>query len=337
MRNIIRHLTKSKAEKQAELISAYVDRALPARAQQQFEQALARDAELQAAVRQQQAIQTALRQLPRQRAPRSFALDPALYGRAPMAPAWQPFPILRAATALAMLLLVAVLAFDLGVVRPGSLGQPEMAMTQVEVESFAAEPAEEAAMAPAVEEPAVEQPAAEQLAIQGEEGEVIATVPGTASEEALMGAAESANDVEDQATATDSAGEAAPSQGALESEAEEDAENSLGMARILTETEATAVAVPTLESLPPPMPTAAVSPAATDTAAATDTTPAGIAAAPAATTGASSAADEDITPLPAAPPAPLLPSRMLFLAAEIFLGAAVLGLALAAWWARRRS
>ncbi len=333
MRNIIRHLTKSKAEKQAELISAYVDRALPARAQQQFEQALARDAELQAAVRQQQAIQTALRQLPRQRAPRSFALDPALYGRAPMAPAWQPFPILHAATALAMLLLVAVLAFDLGVVRPGSLGQPEMAMTQVEVESFAAEPAEEAAMAPAV----AEEPTAEQLAIQGEEGEVIATVPGTASEEALMGAVESANDVEDQATATDSAGEAAPIQGALESEAEEDAENSLGMARILTETEATAVAVPTLESLPPPMPTAAVSPAATDTAAATDTTPAGIAAAPAATTGASSAADEDITPLPAAPPAPLLPSRTLFLAAEIFLGAAVLGLALAAWWARRRS
>ena len=347
MRNIIRHLTKSKAEKQAELISAYVDRALPARAQQQFEQALAHDAGLQEAVRQQRAIQAALRQLPRQRAPRSFALDPALYGRAQMPPVWQPFPILRAATALAMLLLVAVLAFDLGVARPGSLPQPDMAVTQVEVESFAAEPAEEAAMAPAAaeepaaEQPASEEPAAEQLAIQEEGGELIATVPTAATEEALASAAESANAAEDQATATDSAGEAAPSQGALESEAVEGAENSLGMARILTETTATAAAVPTLESAPPPMPTAAIPPAATDTAAAAadaaitaPSPPAGIAAAPAATASAPSTADQDMA---ASPPAPLLPSRTLFLAAEIFLGAAVLGLALAAWWARRRS
>lgn len=305
MRNIIHHLTKSKADRQAELISAYVDRALPARAQQQFEQALTRDADLQAEVRQQRAVQAALRQLPRQRAPRSFMLDPALYGRAQMAPTWQPFPVLRAATAMMALLLVAVLAFDLGVVQRSGLEQSaSIAMTAAQEESFAEEAAaldalpatvreEDAAMEPAAEEPA----AAMLLA----EPEVVAT------EDAMMTAEES------EAAETDAAGEAAPQPGEMESATADDTGNSLGMARILTETATAAATLPTLESAPLP-------------ATATTSPPTAIAAAP------------EQTIAPQATPQPALPlsSRTIFLITEIFLGAVVLGLALATWQARRR-
>lgn len=310
MRNIIHHLTKSKADRQAELISAYVDRALPARAQQQFEQALTRDADLQAEVRQQRAVQAALRQLPRQRAPRSFMLDPALYGRAQMAPTWQPFPVLRAATAMMALLLVAVLAFDLGVVQRSGLEQSaSIAMTAAQEESFAEEAAaldalpatvreEDAAMEPAAEEPA----AAMLLA----EPEVVAT------EDAMMTAEES------EAAETDAAGEAAPQPGEMESATADDTGNSLGMARILTETATAAATLPTLESAPlssAPLP-----------ATATTSPPTAIAAAP------------EQTIAPQATPQPALPlsSRTIFLITEIFLGAVMLGLALATWQARRR-
>ncbi|GAB4162208.1 MAG: hypothetical protein Fur0021_36250 [Candidatus Promineifilaceae bacterium] len=321
MWNIFRHLTKSKADKQAELISAYLDQALPARAQQQFEQALTHDAELQAEVRQQRAVQAALRQLPRQRAPRNFTLDPALYGRAQMASTWQPFPILRAATALVALLLVAVLAFDLGVVRRSGLEQSaSVAMTATQEESFAEKATPPAALpATAREEDAVgalaaEQPAAEMLSA---EPEVVAT------EETMMIAGES------EAAEIDAAGEAAPP-GEMESATADDTGNSLGMARILTETATTAAGLPTLESAPAPAATSSVALPATETAA----PPTAIAAAPA-TTGAV-APEQTIAPQGAPQPALPLSSRTIFLITEIFLGAVVLGLGLATWRARRR-
>lgn len=309
MQNIIRHLTKSKADKQAELISAYLDQALPASARQQFQQALAGDADLQAEVRQQQAVKAAIRQLPRQRAPRSFTLDPALYGRAQFAPTWQPFPVLRAATAMMALLLVAVLAFDLGVVQRSGLSQTAgIAMTQVDEESFAAESAEDAALAPAAgEEAMVEEPAPETFLLEPAAATVMVT------EEAVMAAAEATPK------------EGAPEEGAVESESAGDTENSLGMPRILTETVAAPAASPTPESTPLPTPTATALPTA-----------AAIAAAPAATTAVAPAANQAITPLPPAQPAPVLSSRDLFLITEIFLGAALLALALATWRARRR-
>ncbi len=137
---------------------------------------------------------------------------------------------------------------------------------------------------------------------------------------------------ESEAAEIDAAGEAAPPPGEMESATADDTGNSLGMARILTET-ATA-ALPTLESAPSPAPTSS----ATLPATATTSPPTAIAAAPATTGAPAGAAAPEQTIAPQVAPQPALPlsSRTIFLITEIFLGAVVLGLALATWRARRR-
>ena len=109
----IRNLTKSAAEKQQELLTAYVDGELTPAERQRFEQMMAGDEMLRAEMERQRLFKRAIQELPRVAAPRNFILNPADY-RAP-APqrAVQLYPALRAATALAALFLVVIVGTSL--------------------------------------------------------------------------------------------------------------------------------------------------------------------------------------------------------------------------------
>lgn len=102
-------------DKQQETLSAYLDNALTPDERTRFEQQLARDPQLRAEVEQLRALRLQLRSLPHRRAPRSFALNPAVYARPKAQPLMQLYPVLRGATALTAFLLIFVLA--LGVFR----------------------------------------------------------------------------------------------------------------------------------------------------------------------------------------------------------------------------
>ncbi|MCA9984683.1 MAG: zf-HC2 domain-containing protein [Anaerolineales bacterium] len=109
----IRNLTKSAAEKQQELLTAYVDDELTPAERQRFEQMMAGDELLRAEMERQRLFKRAIQELPRVAAPRNFILNPADY-RAP-APqrAIQLYPALRAATALAALFLIFIVSTSL--------------------------------------------------------------------------------------------------------------------------------------------------------------------------------------------------------------------------------
>jgi anti-sigma factor RsiW len=104
-------------EKRQELLSAYLDNALAPVEREQFETKLAGDPRLQAELQQLRALKLTMQRMPRRRVPRSFALDPAVYGRPKSQPLLQLYPVLRGATALTAFLLIFTLA--LGVFRGG--------------------------------------------------------------------------------------------------------------------------------------------------------------------------------------------------------------------------
>lgn len=113
MLDFLRNLTKSAAEKQQETIAAYLDDALSPAERRRFERQMAEDANLQAEVEQLRLVKTSLRQLPQRSVPRSFTLDPALYGRPQRQPLVQLYPALRAATALTAFFFLFALAAGL--------------------------------------------------------------------------------------------------------------------------------------------------------------------------------------------------------------------------------
>jgi len=78
----LRNLTKSDEERRQEVLTAYLDDNLSPKDKQQFEQLLYSDESLRRDLEQQRSIKQAMAQLPRMRAPRSFTLDPSLYGTA---------------------------------------------------------------------------------------------------------------------------------------------------------------------------------------------------------------------------------------------------------------
>lgn len=73
--------TSPLSDRDLELLSAYMDGALPPSAREKLEARLAHDAALRAALDDLTANRLLLRQAPRLKAPRSFALDPALVGQ----------------------------------------------------------------------------------------------------------------------------------------------------------------------------------------------------------------------------------------------------------------
>jgi len=153
MFDFVRNLSKSGAEKRQEALSAYLDDTLSARQRQAFEQQLAQDADLRRELEAQRLIRQQMRALPRRAVPRSFTLDPAVYGVPRKERLVQAYPILRAATALTAFFFVAALALSL--FSAGGASQTAL-MTQTAAEA----PVQEGEIA-AAPEMAVEEAAAD--------------------------------------------------------------------------------------------------------------------------------------------------------------------------------
>ncbi len=145
-------------DRNLEALGAYLDNALTPAERERLEARLARDAGLRAELEQLRLMKLQLRAMPRRRAPRSFALDPALYARPKAQPLLQLYPVLRGATALTALLLIFTLALGAfrGQFSVGG-GAPETAavFTEIAMEEAAA-PAAEELESLAVEEPATQ-------------------------------------------------------------------------------------------------------------------------------------------------------------------------------------
>jgi len=102
-------------EKRQIMLNAYLDNALPADERERFEVQLAQDEGLRADLERSRLLQGQMQAIARRRVPRSFALDPALYGRPKSQPLMNAYPLLRSATALAAIVLV--FTFALGTFR----------------------------------------------------------------------------------------------------------------------------------------------------------------------------------------------------------------------------
>jgi hypothetical protein len=172
-----RNLTKSKAEKERELLHAYVDNALSPAERVRFEARLVEDADLQAEVESLRQVKQMMAAVPRRRVPRNFTLDPAQYGRPARQPLLQAQPALRLVTVLTAVIFIVVLAidwdlpgmpqadfFEAQTVEEVALMEREFAITEdmaemEEVGMMEAEPAEEpppvAEMAPLITETTV--------------------------------------------------------------------------------------------------------------------------------------------------------------------------------------
>ncbi len=159
----LRNMRKSAEEKRQEAITAYLDEALPARERERFEAALRQDADLRAEVEGQRQIKRLLSQAPRLKAPRSFVLDPAVYGKPQPARAAVLYPRLRTATLVATLLFAVSLTLNLF---PGAAGMPAAAPAPQESAAVFSEaaPAEEPAAEILAEAPAAAEMAAEDSA-----------------------------------------------------------------------------------------------------------------------------------------------------------------------------
>jgi anti-sigma factor RsiW len=205
MFDFLRAVFRSTADKEQEQLSAYLDNALSPVERRQFEQKLQDNAELQAALTSLRLLKANLRQLPRHRAPRSFALSAAVHGRRRPQMAVQLYPMLRAATVLSAFFLV--LAVVMSLLTPGDQQAATMADSAVELESLAlmeaAEPAEPRALA------------VPEAATAEAEEEMVAGLMAVDVEEGVMVAAES--DVEPKVEETEAAAvrrPAAPETGA---------------------------------------------------------------------------------------------------------------------------
>lgn len=186
MFDFIRNLTKSAEEKRLETLNAYLDGELSARDQRRFEQELEEDAALRAEMAQLRQVKQGIGQLPRARAPRNFTLDPAVYGRPQPQPAYELYPALRVATALAAFFFIIAVVLDLAT-PAGGLGQPLAAVSSQEEPAAAeVEMAEEAAEA---DQPVVTR-VVEEVVVEGETIEVTRIVTETVEEEEMAAAAE---------------------------------------------------------------------------------------------------------------------------------------------------
>jgi hypothetical protein len=111
---------KPPAERDQELLSAYLDGELTEREQQKLQARLVRDEHLRAALDDLREVVKLVHSLPQVKAPRSFTLDPAVYGHQPPQPWWRRLlnlgTILQLGGALgtAAAAVLLVLAFTLG-------------------------------------------------------------------------------------------------------------------------------------------------------------------------------------------------------------------------------
>ena len=127
MFDLLRNLGKSDAEKRQEALSAYLDNVLSDRRRQEFERLLAADADLRQELEAQVQIRRQMQALPQRAVPRSFTLDPAVYGAPRREPLVQAYPVLRAATALTAFFFVVAMVLSLYTVNGASLDMVSMA------------------------------------------------------------------------------------------------------------------------------------------------------------------------------------------------------------------
>jgi anti-sigma factor RsiW len=145
MFEFLRNLTKTDQEKRQDFLTAYLDDGLSPRDRRRFEQWLESDDALRADLEQQRIIKEAVSQLPRHRAPRSFTLDPSLYGRPSSQSGLQLYPAMRIATVLALFVFITLISIDVFVSESGFSasisGADELAMVAEKVleEPMAAE------------------------------------------------------------------------------------------------------------------------------------------------------------------------------------------------------
>lgn len=198
-------------EKGQEMLDAYLDNALTPAERQRLESEMNRDPALRARLEQMRLLKLQMRAMPRRRVPRSFALDPALYGRPKAQPLMQLYPVLRGATALTAVVLIFTLAlgaFQGGFSGGGAGSAPEaITMNEPAAEESAAEfavpveatiPVEEARIMPTAETAemdaaAIEAPAgqaAPETAIEESAPQAPQPVEGTSAPEGYPGVAE---------------------------------------------------------------------------------------------------------------------------------------------------
>lgn len=123
---------KTAAERREEMLSAYIDGELSPRERADLERALARDATLRAELEDLRQVVGVMKAAPRVPLPRSFTLDPAVYGRARQ-PWLQLYPALRAATVLATVVFVFLFAGDLFLNWSGGAGLPAQMVGEAQV------------------------------------------------------------------------------------------------------------------------------------------------------------------------------------------------------------
>lgn len=184
MLDFLRERGTSVEEKRREALSAYLDNALTAAERERLERQLAGDKPLRDELERMRLLKLQMRAMPRRRVPRSFALDPALYGRPKAQPMMQLYPVLRGATALTAFLLIFTLALGAFQGQPLSGGETSTAAVEVAMEEAAVE---EPAAAEMVEEAAQlaepETAGAEERAMPTEAAADEAPVPELAPEE----------------------------------------------------------------------------------------------------------------------------------------------------------
>jgi hypothetical protein len=209
-------------ERRQEALSAYLDGGLSAREQTRIEGELAQDAALREELAELRHTVEMVRSLPTLPAPRSFTLDPAIYRRT------RPrrihlYPIMRAATVLAMVLFVFLTTGNF-LLQQAAAPAEDVAMLEAEVTrevekevivvetvevareealEMAAEPAEGevATEAPMLEAPAPPEPAAETVVEEAEQVAVEAE-PADAAQEEMPAAAAPPSEITPPATPT---------------------------------------------------------------------------------------------------------------------------------------
>jgi hypothetical protein len=193
-------------DKNLEALGAYLDNALTPAERERLEARLARDANLRAELERLRVMKLQLRAMPRRRVPRSFALNPDLYGRPKAQPLLQLYPVLRGATALTAFLLIFTVALGIFWGQFSAGGDAAPAPAQVSMVESAAE--EAAAPAEELEQFALEEDATDREIAPTEKAEELLAAP--AIEAATEAPAEESAGEDDLAVATAPPPEATP-------------------------------------------------------------------------------------------------------------------------------
>lgn len=207
MLDFFRNLLQSKAERQAEQLTAYLDQKLTPAERQAFEHHLKQDPTLASQSRQQANIKAAMGQLPRHPVPHNFILDPTRYAKTK--PVWNPYPVLRTATAVMAILFVAVFAFERGALTDQQAASPAIVAFEPSAAPEMDNEVRQSEVAATVEKTLEELPAPPEIVEEPAEESSIAAAP--TAEFSAQGAILSQPTIsESEATAADAGNNPAP-------------------------------------------------------------------------------------------------------------------------------